>query len=148
MIRFLLAACLAAAPLSAGAEISVRWAEGRLALENRSRCDAGPFEFILDLRIAKPRLRFGAPAFTAEEGAGWIAATTPPGSGAMVLTVALRDLPAGERIALALDVEDAKGAPAAALSGAVAAVAFGYERSDAPLDAEGAATLRGFGCLG
>lgn len=144
----LVALALACAAPPATAEIAVRWSEGRLAVENRSGCDAGPFEFILDLRLAAPRLRFGVPPFATESGAEWIAATTTPGSGAMVLTVALRDLPAGAGLSLALAVEDAKGRPAAALAGAVAAVAFGYERTDAALDASGAAILRGFGCLG
>ncbi len=143
---------LAAGPAAAEIVVTLEPGGGRLTVENASACDAGPFEFIFDLRLAGRGARFAAQEarapFSVEEGAGFVAAAAHSGSDGKVLTLALNDLPAGARLAVALDMVDRRGARPADLSGAVAAVAFRHERTDAALGAEGVARLRGFGCLG
>lgn len=152
MMRALIPLLLLARPAAAEIVVTLEPGGGRLVVENASGCDAGPFEFIFDLRLAGRGARFAAPEtgapFAVEEGERFVAAAAHSGSNGTVLTLALNDLPAGARLALSLDLADRRGAWPADLSGAVAAVAFRHERTDAALGAEGVARLRGFGCLG
>ena len=141
-----------AAPAAAEIVVTLAPGGGRLLVENAGGCDAGPFEFIFDLRLAGRGVRFaraeaGAP-FRVEEGAGFVAAAAHSGSDGKVLTLALNDLPAGGRLALTLAMQDRRGAVPTDLAGAIAAVVFRHERTDAPLGPEGVARLKGFGCLG
>ncbi|MFN3259536.1 MAG: hypothetical protein ACE37J_03155 [Pikeienuella sp.] len=151
MMRALLPLLLLAAQ-PAAAEFRVTLANGeaaRLELVNEADCATGPFEFMLDLRLAGRGARFAAePAFRAEAGGERIAAAAPLGSDGRVLTLALADLPPGGSLVLTLPMEDGRGAPLRDLSGAVAAVVFRSERNDGEFGPEGAVRLAGFGCAG
>ncbi len=148
-----LAILLALLPGWAAAEMRVSLrSEGeaaRLELVNEASCATGPFEFMLDLRLAGRGARFAAdPAFRAEAGGDFIAAAAPLGSDGRVLTLALADLPPGGALVLSLPMEDGRGGPLRDLSGAVAAVVFRSERNDGAFGPGGAVRLAGFGCAG